>query len=500
MGLVEAAPVRSMATGIASKVKNIDGHPTCGVLKKTGSRGTNEKEDQQNVESIVGSEKTEGMSYAQSLQVEDETGIGKKNTMEVNTASTSTVPQQHNAFEVLSSVNENGNKVDEEVETKRKHNGYEVLSAVYEEEIHEDMEEVEMEQSEVAKFVTHGTNTKSAGASTPGCEEEAVVANKFKEASLDEERYLKQKSKIDWLAEGDNNTAFFHNSLKVKNHRSRIDVILDGGGTIHEGENVQKAFVNHYEKFLGIEGDVSLVPTPELFCNRLDEGTATNMVIMRSLADFTAMSGLVPSTAKSTIYFCNVPDNVRLAILNIMPFVEGSLPVKYLGVPLISSRLIYRDCKWLVEKMERRIENWKNRMLSFAGRLQLIGSVLSSLYIYWASVFILPKRVIADLENKMRGFLWSQGSVSQGKAKVAWKSVCLPKREGGLGIRRIGDMNTALMTYHIWSLISKRKSLWVDWVYSYRLSNCNFWESNIPQNCCWTWRKILKIRPKGYAP
>ncbi|KAK1431863.1 hypothetical protein QVD17_08608 [Tagetes erecta] len=212
--------------------------------------------------------------------------------MEVNTASTSTVPQQHNAFEVLSSVNENGNKVDEEVETKRKHNGSEVLSAVEEEEIHEDMEEVEMEQSEVAKF----------------------------EASLDEERYLKQKSKIDWLAEGDNNTAFFHNSLKVKNHRSRIDVILDGGGTIHEGENVQKAFVNHYEKFLGIEGDVSLVPTPELFCNRLDEGTTTNMVIMQSLADFTAMSGLVPSTAKSTIYFCNVPDNVRLAILNIMPF------------------------------------------------------------------------------------------------------------------------------------------------------------------------------------
>ncbi|KAK1427934.1 hypothetical protein QVD17_16693 [Tagetes erecta] len=170
MGMVEADHVRSMATGIASKVKNIDGHPICGILKKTGSRVTNEKEDQQIVESIVGSEKTEGMSYAQSLQVDDETGRGKKSKTEVNTASTSTVPQQQNAFEVLSSVNENGNKVDEEVETKKKHNVSEVLSAVDEEEIHEDMEEVEMEQSEVAKFVTHGTNTKSAGASTPGCE------------------------------------------------------------------------------------------------------------------------------------------------------------------------------------------------------------------------------------------------------------------------------------------------------------------------------------------
>ncbi|KAK1406235.1 hypothetical protein QVD17_41525 [Tagetes erecta] len=253
MGMVEADHVRSMATGIASKVTNIDGNPICGILKKTGSRVTNEKEDKQIFESIVGLEKTEGMSYAQSLQLDEETGRGKKSKTGINTASTSTAPKQQNAFEVLSSVNEHGTKVDEEVETTKKHNVFEVLSAVDEEGTRVDVEEVEMERSEVATFVTHGTYPKSAGASTPGCEE----------ASLDEERYLKQKSKIDWLAEGDNNTAFFHNSLKAKNHRSRIDVILDGGGTIHEGENVQKAFVNHYEKFLGIEGDVSHVPTPE---------------------------------------------------------------------------------------------------------------------------------------------------------------------------------------------------------------------------------------------
>ncbi|KAK1407858.1 hypothetical protein QVD17_39485 [Tagetes erecta] len=120
-----------------------------------------------------------------------------------------------------------------------------------------------------------------------------------------------------------------------------------------------------------------------------------------------------------------------MTILSIMPFVEGSLPVKYLGVPLISSRLLYKDCKILVEKLEGKILNWRNRMLSFVGRLQLILSVLSSMHIYWASVFILPARVILDLEAKMRGFLWSQGT-SISRAKVSWKSVCLPKTEGGL--------------------------------------------------------------------
>ncbi|KAK1406239.1 hypothetical protein QVD17_41529 [Tagetes erecta] len=107
---------------------------------------------------------------------------------------------------------------------------------------------------------------------------EADVAARFREASIDEERFLKQKSKVEWLAEGDNNTAFFHNSLKSRNHRSRIDVIMDGGGIIYEGENVHKAFVKHYENFLGVKGDISLTPTPELFQNRLESGVANSMV------------------------------------------------------------------------------------------------------------------------------------------------------------------------------------------------------------------------------
>ncbi|KAK1407759.1 hypothetical protein QVD17_39385 [Tagetes erecta] len=53
---------------------------------------------------------------------------------------------------------------------------------------------------------------------------------------------------------------------------------MDGGGIIYEGENVQKAFVTHYENFLRVNGDISLAPTSELFQNRLDTRVANNMV------------------------------------------------------------------------------------------------------------------------------------------------------------------------------------------------------------------------------
>ncbi|GKB59480.1 sodium/hydrogen exchanger 6 [Tanacetum coccineum] len=163
-------------------------------------------------------------------------------------------------------------------------------------------------------------------------------------------------------------------------------------------------------------------------------------VIMDALEEFKQVSGLVPSIPKSTAYFCNVPNAIKASILNSMPFAEGVLPVRYLGVPLISSRLLFHDCKILVEKLESRVNDWRNKFLSLASRLQLIWSILSSMYIYWSSVFILPSRIVNDLEQLMRGFLWCQREMKKGKAKVAWDSMCMPKHEGDLGIRRIEEL------------------------------------------------------------
>ncbi|GKD70230.1 hypothetical protein Tco_1324320 [Tanacetum coccineum] len=37
----------------------------------------------------------------------------------------------------------------------------------------------------------------------------------FKETSLDEERFLRQKSKVEWLNAGDSNIAYFHRVVKI---------------------------------------------------------------------------------------------------------------------------------------------------------------------------------------------------------------------------------------------------------------------------------------------
>ncbi|GJV38080.1 sodium/hydrogen exchanger 6 [Tanacetum coccineum] len=53
--------------------------------------------------------------------------------------------------------------------------------------------------------------------------EHAYYLMAFKEASLDEERFLRQKSKIEWLNAGDSNTAYFYKFLGVEGTTTPLD-------------------------------------------------------------------------------------------------------------------------------------------------------------------------------------------------------------------------------------------------------------------------------------
>ncbi|GJY82727.1 hypothetical protein Tco_0496103 [Tanacetum coccineum] len=107
---------------------------------------------------------------------------------------------------------------------------------------------------------------------------EANSVGALNEVLIMEERFLKQKAKIDWLREGDSNSAYFFKAVKSRVSRSRIDVVTCADGTIVENEKVAEAFVSHYEQFLGLPGTTSAFDTTDLFHTRLDEVHARDMV------------------------------------------------------------------------------------------------------------------------------------------------------------------------------------------------------------------------------
>ncbi|XP_050233005.1 uncharacterized protein LOC126681507 [Mercurialis annua] len=178
-----------------------------------------------------------------------------------------------------------------------------------------------------------------------------------------------------------------------------------------------------------------------------------NLRSVKQIADvlkpFNDVSGLQVNNQKSCIYFCGVDNDVKENILNELSFKEGSLPVKYLGVPLIGKRLSKGDCQGLIEKFTKRISHWTVRHLTYAGWLQLINDVLFSMQVYWCSLFILPIAVIRGVERMCKNFLWKGAVDIKYVNLVAWKSVCMKKEEGGLGIKDLVLWNKVDVVRHI---------------------------------------------------
>ncbi|GJT53331.1 RNA-directed DNA polymerase, eukaryota, reverse transcriptase zinc-binding domain protein [Tanacetum coccineum] len=333
------------------------------------------------------------------------------------------------------------------------------------------------------------------------------------------------RSKVTWLSEGDFNTKFFHNVLKERRNRNRIENVEDLEGNFFSGKDVGEQFVKHFERVIGMTGGrpvcekeikdalfsmeddkapgpdgfsskffkaswsvvgpevtkaiqdffsngkilkeinatiIALVPktktpkkmvnwimscmsspffsvnvngdllgyfkdrrglrhgdplSPYLFtlvmkvlslmiirqielndkfkyhwrCGKVklthlcfaddlmifSNGDVGSVSILKAALDeFSSVSGLVSYLDKSLVFFGNVPAQTRSVILFMLPFSVGSLPIRYLAVPLISSRLYKKQCDLLIDKVRSRVLDWKNKGLSFAGRLQLIKSFL----------------------------------------------------------------------------------------------------------------------------
>lgn len=96
----------------------------------------------------------------------------------------------------------------------------------------------------------------------------------------------------------------------------------------------------------------------------------------------------------------------------------------------------------------------------FAGRLELIAAVVQGIEGFWLHAFPMPKTVLEKINKLCRDFLWAGGH-----AKVAWKDICMPKSEGGLGLRNNSVCNAAIIMKILWDIHANKDSLRIKWVH-----------------------------------
>ncbi|XP_057463935.1 uncharacterized protein LOC130753806 [Actinidia eriantha] len=180
-------------------------------------------------------------------------------------------------------------------------------------------------------------------------------------------------------------------------------------------------------------------------------------------------------------------------------FQNGQIPLSLLGDPVAATRLTIEQFRPLTVKISEYISAWAGATLSYAGRSELIRSVIQGVECFWLSILPIPVGVRDKIVALCRNFLWGGKAASPKKPLVAWKDVCKPKSEGGLGFIDLNAWNMALMSKSLWNLQAKKDSLWVKWVSHFYLKGQPFWEYNSTRQDSQMIRQLAQIRDKIVA-
>lgn len=192
---------------------------------------------------------------------------------------------------------------------------------------------------------------------------------------------------------------------------------------------------------------------------RDDDGFLENYYMI--IKAFEQASGLNINFEKSSISEVNVSEDRVYTVASRWGCPPQPLPISYLGTPLGAKSSNISFWNPVVEKIQRKLDNWRFSYISKGGRLTLIQSTLSSIPLYTLSVFKPPQSICKQVDMILRTFLWKGANSNDHKIPlVGWNKVAAPKVSGGLGFYKTKISNDALLSKWLWRFFNENSSLW----------------------------------------
>lgn len=213
--------------------------------------------------------------------------------------------------------------------------------------------------------------------------------------------------------------------------------------------------------------------------------------ITQILDRYCEIAGQDMNKNKSLVVFSpNTPRTFRKFMANTLKVKHAPTLGRYLDVFVDGKNHVKKNATELVERFQQRLQGWKASLLSQAGRVTLIKSVLHSDPIYKMSVFKLPNRETKQMESLMVDFVWGFNTNGKRMHLKNRNFLFSPKHHGGLGLRHLSVVNDALLAKHGWHWIISPSSLSSSWFLNkYRIANTEFKFRNTTQDS-WVWRGI----------
>ncbi|XP_074315611.1 uncharacterized protein LOC141651816 [Silene latifolia] len=358
-------------------------------------------------------------------------------------------------------------------------------------------------------------------------EEEKVAAITFKE--LDEARvsYLAHKAKIQWVHNADDNTRFFHSTIKARRAHNKILSIKDMDGNVcTDASSIEHAFIDYYKLLLGSSSQVHPVldkaPGPDGYSSGFfrDAFDIVGEDVVSAIMEFftsgrllqqvnaTVLTLIPKNEAPATVMefrpiaCCNVlykciskvicnrvakvlPDIISMnqgAFIQDTEIVDNILIchdlVRLYNRKSCSPRVLmkidlrkaYDSIEWdflhemLVALMfPAQMVDWIMQCVTTTSFSMSLNGTQFGYFQALGRVFLLPKTVIHKVESVCRSYLWAGSADSHKVPYVAWEQCCLPKNKGGLGIVNCPLWNVASIGKYTWWVANKKDCLWVKW-------------------------------------